>query len=481
MAFGQINYSETVGNGPYTIKEIGCFVDAFSNLMERFGTEVAPDVLNTFFTDNNVYLADPADGAGVKDILAWGSISAYDPTIHVTGTGTGWPLGSDNAIVKFIFKSPTTGQQTTHFCLVASGAGQTIVDSWDGKTRAPGYYGEPVAFATYDKEVPQPIAPVQPIYTPGPAAQPADVSFTTESIPAKKVSLKLDPTKLWDLNQTSWPAMTANPISSSPAGSIVDVVAIAHHKLGGQYYMPDATKAEGYNIVDCSDDIAPPAPAADVSSGDFTAFPEPMELVTNKEATIYNTATGAVITTLGEGQAFTALGKVENNGQVYFVPSATNTSGIKTVDLSPAPTAVLAAETGGEKVDVKVTSPSWQASFTGFLSPVEYVANVSTPVIDLNTASGMPKQQLLANQKVLVGGTFSCDGIKYYRTVRSITEGKWYGIPVTDLTKPNGEEQLLDKAVDEIKANHDKLVAVGGATTGFLERVLHRNKKGVQK
>ena len=29
MAYGQINYQEKVGNGPYTIAQIGCFLTAF--------------------------------------------------------------------------------------------------------------------------------------------------------------------------------------------------------------------------------------------------------------------------------------------------------------------------------------------------------------------------------------------------------------------------------------------------------------------
>lgn len=154
--FGQEQYNDKMGNGTFTIREIGCFVTAFSNLLAKFGEgEVAPNVLNVFLTEHNVYLADPLDGVGVKDDLSWGSITAYDHSVSVAATGSGsWP-NSDNAIIEFRFNE--NGKEITHFCLVDSVANKTIVDSWDGQVKEPGKYGAPVAWASYVRNVPQPV------------------------------------------------------------------------------------------------------------------------------------------------------------------------------------------------------------------------------------------------------------------------------------------------------------------------------------
>lgn len=179
--FGQKNYTNKVGNGSYTIAEIGCFVTAFSNLLVRFGyPNETPELLNVYFTEHNVYMADPADGKRVKDDLAWGSITAYNSEITVTATGSGsWP-NSDNAIVEFNYEED--GQRVTHFCLVESVANKTIIDSWDGVVKEPGQYGSPVAWASYVHKTPQSVPVANPkAKTPlSPVAPPNHTTVTTE-------------------------------------------------------------------------------------------------------------------------------------------------------------------------------------------------------------------------------------------------------------------------------------------------------------
>ena len=177
MAYGQINYSEKVGNGPYTIAEIGCFLTAYCNLLqETFSDNVAPPQLNTYFIEHNAYLADPEDGAGVKDDLSWNSVTKYNSHVvvksavdHGEAQTAGWPT-TNSAIVKFYYKAPN-GEMTTHFCKVADHTKHTIVDSWNGETTPTGEYGQPVAWATYGAPVVQAVP--KPAVAPKPAPKPA--------------------------------------------------------------------------------------------------------------------------------------------------------------------------------------------------------------------------------------------------------------------------------------------------------------------
>jgi hypothetical protein len=157
MAYGQKVYNEIQGiSGRYRINQIGCFLTAFCNLEERLGRSIDPLSLNAVFRDRGIYI-DVDDG--VRDDLGWGSITAYDPHVIATQTGAGWP-NSNNAIVKFHYRSIQTGQMIDHFCLVADHNAKTIVDSWDGQVKSPGVYGEPVAYAVYGDNTPQAVAPV---------------------------------------------------------------------------------------------------------------------------------------------------------------------------------------------------------------------------------------------------------------------------------------------------------------------------------
>lgn len=251
MPFAQINYSQKVGNSSLSISEIGCLLTAFSNLLERYGEPVDPPTLNNDFNNKHTYILAPEDGPNVSDDLAWGSISAHDGQVAVVGIGgAGWP-DSNDAVVKFVYKSPRSGHQVTHFSLVADCHAGTIIDSWDGITkRSP--YGTPVAWAKYERHVPQVVYAPAPITTP---------SFTIEDIPERTEELKID-AKLWDMNQRTWSALVNNPVGSAGRGTKFPTTQIAHHLVGGSYYLLKGSGTQGYNIVDCQDPTpdAPPAP-----------------------------------------------------------------------------------------------------------------------------------------------------------------------------------------------------------------------------
>ena len=163
MAYAQTNYSQLQGktvNGVrprYSIHDIGCFITAFCNLLQRFGTNIAPDQMDNQLAAKNLYI-DVDDG--VYDDVGWSTITAYDPRVSIVTTGNGAP-SSDNSIVKFVYYSSRLGTNTTHFSLVHSAAQGLIIDSWDGQIKSWNVYGGPKAYATYTITTPQPVVTTQ--------------------------------------------------------------------------------------------------------------------------------------------------------------------------------------------------------------------------------------------------------------------------------------------------------------------------------
>lgn len=156
MAYAQRNYNELQGiNGKYRINQIGCFLTAFCNLLERFGRGVDPLVLNRAFRDRGVYI-DVDDG--IRDDLGWQSIIGYDGQINVSRTGTG-EIPSNNVIVRI----KAGNRFGTHFCLVQDrrdGRDPLVIDSFDGVVKPASAYGPVTGWAEYTDAKPQPVTPI---------------------------------------------------------------------------------------------------------------------------------------------------------------------------------------------------------------------------------------------------------------------------------------------------------------------------------
>lgn len=474
------NYSQVLGSGIYSIADAGCFLVAFANLLERYGREVDPPTLNNYFIQHDSYMHDPSEPAGTKDNLAWGSVTAYDSSITVAGVGgAGWPDSSD-AIVEFHYRSlshPTlsNGQanMVNHFCLVVDAGQGVILDSWDGVVKK-SPYGNPVAWAKYHHNVPQVVTPPPPAEAP---------SYTIEVIGSVNKRLKLD-THLWDLNQRSWPGMVNNPVKISPSCMEFTTNAIAHHLLGGSYYMPDATLAQGYNIVDC-EDIPSVRIAAPVEQ---EAPPAPEEPTLPKAPFTTNTIDRIKYEALGASKRmyvskpggcekwdfknvqtwrdFKSVGHVDLATEVYIVgiahhpipPSGadyymvaadwgnfasegnvTNEYGFNWSDLSenkPVIPEVKAAETVSPVAEViadKLAEPEtvdWQSSYKPLATPpTRYVALKDYLVLDLGGV-GFPKRINIYDH-VIIAGTVVKDSQTYYVPQASVDKGQWYGIPAT--------------------------------------------------
>lgn len=445
MAYAQINYGQNLGTGPSvsTIADVGCFLTAFCNLLERFGETIDPPTLNNYFISHGTYLPDGPN----RDNLGWGSISAYNGNISSNGTGgAGWPPSND-AIVKFIYKSPRSGKNITHFCLVVDRNAGTILDSYDGKVKHTPY-GNPVGWATYVIHKPQPVAP-----PPAPTAE----SFTVEGIPKKKIEFTKN-TFLWDLNQRSWPGMVNNPANSITSGSVIETSRIAHHVLGGRYYMPEGVDSFGYNVVDCKDYEVPKAPEPIKITAPPAGPLQPGGNPDNKY-TIIKVVPG-FMTATNAGQHTNQVNEVKpgeyfvfnvhpNNSDLINVTSKLGVPGSwinkkDNVDTPPPAPEPVKEEPKVEPVVIEPTpvpvEVDWKTTFKQFDKPVHYIATRDMTVEDVSgQANGMPllryNPEIGPPQGVVSAfGTFTHNNIEYYRLkTNNDPEFKlWYGVPKID-------------------------------------------------
>lgn len=489
MSYAQINYSQRLGTGPFTIAQAGCFLTAFCNLLARYGEPIDPPTLNNYFNQHGNFV--DVDGDHTMDDLSYGTISAYDGRVSTAGIGgAGWP-DSNDAIVKFRYKSKKTGNMTTHFCLVMDHASGTIVDSWDGVVKK-SPYGTPVAWAKYVKTVPQVVV------IPPPEAP----AFRVENIPQVTKQLKVD-THLWDMNQRTWQELVNRPVAAGVKGITFETNRIARHIMGGSYYMPVGNVSQGYNTVDCVDPapVPPPAPIpAPVPEPVVPPVPKTYDqnIVDNITYNTYPDAPKAMYINKVGGAEKWSFDNVENwrdfksvqhldyGTQVFIVGTAhhpippigatylmvdedfgdfkktghvSRLCGFNRVDLSetkppalpePTPAPVVPVEPAPvvEATPVVVTPPvdpnGWKKTYVPFPKPAHYVAIRDLIVTELDgLAPAMPLKHYDTGSGSKVGmvsayGMVTKDGIEYYRlrTNNDPTFMFYYAVPKLDpLTK----------------------------------------------
>lgn len=475
MSYGQINYPQNLGTGPSvdTIADVGCFLTAFCNLLERFGEAVDPPTLNNFFISHNAFMVDPSTQN--RDNLGWGSISAYRGNIVSTGVGgAGWPPSND-AIVKFIYKSKKTGNPITHFCLVVDRNAGTILDSYDGLVKhSP--YGNPVGWSTYVEHQPQVVAPPPP---------PAAAAFTIEGIAPKEIEITKN-THLWDLNQRSWPGMVNNPANSISSGAVVQTSRIARHVLGGRYYMPEGDDSHGYNVVDAKDYVVPTPPAPVAPTLPPAPPVRPGGNPDNKYTVIvpvpgFYTGTDAgnhtnQVNEVAPGEYF-VYNTHPMNSDLINVTSKLGVPGswinvhdnvVAPPPPPPAPEPVAPPVPEPTPV-VETPVPSWKDSFKPFDAPVRYIAAHDIKVEDLSgQAPDMPllryNPSIGGTQGIVsVFGTVTKEGVEYYRLkTNNDPEFKfWYAIPKIDPNTRTANLLLMPanagKAVGKVTVARDTI------------------------
>ncbi|GAC1500765.1 MAG: hypothetical protein NVS1B10_04590 [Candidatus Saccharimonadales bacterium] len=449
--YGQKNYRDKMGNGPYTIAQIGCFVTAFSNLLERYGINVDPPSLNRLFTSRNIYLPDPADGAGVKDDLGWSSIAAYDGRIHVSNTGgAGWPE-DNNSIVKFEYTGPKTGQRTTHFCLVADHASHTIVDSWDGVVRTPGYYGTPVAWATYTNIVPEAVTPPPAAVTT--VAPPKDNSIYTfvknDTIWSVAIRYGYTAKELMDHN-----GIDPSQVRDIPIGYVI------HFPIAPSVALPNPVNT-GYKI-----ELLPEPKHMHVSKSGgaekwgFGNIKTWKDFVSNGHVAENTNVTIVAIAHVIVGNETAAyyldslaLGDYAASGKVA------NTIGFNWHDLtdgeytppapaSPPPVVVPVVAPEPQKpaeAPVPEANPNaYKTTYKAFDKPQLFIANTTIMIKELDTRRA--DHQLLKNQAVRLSGTFIKDNVLYGRPTAGIDKGGyWFAVPMSNVTS---EDEVFNTQVD---------------------------------
>lgn len=424
MAYGQKNYLEIQGiNGKYRISQIGCFLTSFCNLLERFGKGVSPVDLNFAFKNAGVYI-DVDDG--IRDDLAWSSISKFNPNIVVTRTGIGAP-SSNNVIVKF---SGVNNPFGTHFCLVADHSKGLIVDSWDGQVKHWNTYGGPKSWAEYKDNTPKPVQAPTPVPTPVSNANVSDITvqkgWGLSHIARNAGFADWDNEARWaaiaSLNGSNdWRAFNKSlkvgqkivvKINSTPAPQQATeqpkASEVVNITIQAGWGLSHALKAAGYTKEQWEN------PAEWQRVAELNGSPAGLKLKPNQVIKVYTQAL--------------PINQPAPAPQAPVVPVPEKVEAVAPVTPAQAPAVTE------EKIEVKVipTDPkAYQATFT----PEDrvYIAQQSIIVKDMEGLH--MDRQLVKGQKVNSGGRFTRSEVTYIRTKRSIADNVWYGVPESALSK----------------------------------------------
>lgn len=287
-----------------------------------------------------------------------------------------------------------------------------------------------------------------PIIQPDAPIAPPAPPYTVENIPTKTIELIRD-AMLWNMQDTTFPEMSSNPVAPYPKGYQETTAAIAHHQDGYDYYLVGNMSTTGFNTDDCQDYVAPAPPPVQA----------PVQLATAAPAvTAPNTSATFVVKTnlngySSPGNALASKPPVTMTfaaGVSYFVYSRLNgmmnlttkagTPGawvnptLNVVVPSPPPpvTPLPAAVVNPlPKVD-----NSWK-SMTPLRrdrKPVEYEFQTNYTIHDL---SGIrPPIPAHRGDKILIYGTFPSptSSKRNYRPKLQADIGFqfWFGVPVTD-------------------------------------------------
>lgn len=480
--YAQKNYGQILGNGHYSIAEAGCFLTSFCNLLERWGTTIDPEALNNYFIAHNTYLVDP-DGA--REDLAWGSIGAFDGTIAVSQIGNTPMPPTQDAIVKFYYKSAHTGGMLTHFCLVSKilNGALYIIDSYDGIEKSPaqyeGYYGKPVQWATYIKHEAHPVTPVT-----APAMAPA-------------TSTGQQYTTVRELPGYPNANDAANRMGSNSAVP-ADTYSIFNESEG----MINVTRKAGTPgwWINPGDNVVPASSAPQLSKPPSAPVPIPGDTrntyIVKKQIPGYQTANLAANHTGAKVQVYPQSYYVFN--QRYGMINVTKTPGIPGAWINPddntdtpapapppAPTtppapkqdiAPAVATTTGTTVatTVKVAAPevpAWQQTFKPHVE--NYTAVKTLVVKDASNGKRVPVI-LRQNDEVTSSQIGIYNDVPYVRTKHSVDNNLWYIVPLSALEPEsetfNASTTTASRVATQTLKPYDRVVLAVAAVEGFVER-----------
>lgn len=466
MAYGQKNYNELQGiNGKYRISQIGCFLTSFCNLLERYGKAKSPLELNAIFRDRGIYL-DVDDG--IRDDLAYSSITRYDPDITIVRSGKGAPTTND-CIVKFNYRSGG-GLFNTHFALVADASKGIILDSYDGVLKNWNAYGGPIEWYEYRNNKPAPVA-VQPAPT-TPAFNGQEITI----LPGWGLSHAAQAAGFSDWKEPSrWAAIASLNGSSN------------WNDFNSKLYAGQRIKVKAADQ---------PAPAPQPTP----AQPEILNIMVQSGWGITHVLKAAGYTkeqyeNVKEWDRVAALNgsathlKLQPNQVVKVYRSALPIE-------QAAPVATPQPVETPKEVNVPVTVKTYKDSFVA--DAREFVAINSAIIKDMD---GLHRDlQLVDDQIVKSAGHFIKDGNKFYISRKHHSDNKWYGIHEDNLRPLEEVKDYLgnDKTDDDDKdiadllnldmahearellhnlSNYEKIVGFAGTISGHIAKFFKRFKK----
>lgn len=264
--------------------------------------------------------------------------------------------------------------------------------------------------------------------------------YIIEQITPKQVLVKKGIYQ-WGMTYDNFTAIEANPVRQLEKDEEITVVAICHHNIGYNYYLPDANNPTGYNVLDCNDvppPPPPPPPAAPVTAPaaqKYTVKATIMYFGSNEDAQFKKNGIGTIspgsyyIFDIGDSVVY--LGK-DNMHAAYWI----NTKDNVVTAPKPAPKPVQTPALLPSEVKVGTANDTaWKASYKQFYGDGrsdKYQAIHQISFLDYDGKRGkdvIPKDQILP-----IPGTFEKDGVTFYRPRSGKDEyfSWWYGIPMFD-------------------------------------------------
>lgn len=282
-----------------------------------------------------------------------------------------------------------------------------------------------------------PLSRVAGILRPGTlAGAPIALPYTIESITPKQVKLNKD-THLWNLNYDNFTAINSNPVADAINGTLIRVVAVLHHHIGYDYYLPDVSTANGYNTLDCDEYTPVPIPPPD-----YQPPAGPMVIPNDATYELIKDVSGY----LTSNQA------INNTNEQVTVPAGTyfifnnrfdtvDTTKLLAVNLTKTAGKAGAWINVGDNVETPpepeqppapaVVESDFTTTYEPLPEPLVYVALRDLPVVDLagTKTVTMPKYSVTS-----IAGNFTVNGIEYARPKSAADKDMWFGIAWTDAT-----------------------------------------------
>lgn len=255
---------------------------------------------------------------------------------------------------------------------------------------------------------------------------------------------------LYNLQNVAWDSFQQNPLGQGLHGNEVRVVALANHRLGGSYYMPDISQPGGYLVGDCKDIETDPPKVRSVSP-QLPAPPVEPILDHSPFAPLVPASSTNTVQVVFDIPKYRSMGdalkRAGRSGDVrpgrYFIYRQLN--GVMNI----TPTLGQPAGIWINPEDLK-PAPDWRTTYEPFrdkfgeITSRYFVAVECRPVIDLERGHRL---EILAGQPIRIGGYFTGpDGEEYARPYDAAVRFSWFGtrkdnlIPETDITPESAPE-----------------------------------------